>query len=217
MRTPARGSRTASLLAASALALLLGGCGSTGDAHHEATPKGMHRMSDGTLMKDSEMKSGPDSSSDEQLSHVGVGGKPSQTASMVCGKEIQAAVVRTFSLRATPAHSSTWSNQLFRCTYQLPSGASLRLSVKDLNSEPAGRTYFDHLRSSLPAPRQIKGIAAFGFPAFETRRGDVAFIKDQKTLWVDASQVRASDLPPGFTRTGVAYGVASAVIACWTE
>ena len=224
MKRASSTSRTGSLLGVAAAAvLLLGGCGTTQDTRHATTPQGMHRMSDGTVMKDSEMKpsqgaaSDSNSSSDAHLSHVGVDGRPSQTASMVCGEEIQAAVVRTFALHSTPAHSSTWSDHLFRCAYRLPGNGTLLLSVKDLDSEPAGRAYFDHLRATLPAPQRIKGIAAFGFPALQTRHGDVVFIKDHKTLWVDASRVPTTDLPPGFTRTGVAYGVASAVIACWTE
>jgi hypothetical protein len=60
-------------------------------------------------------------------------------------------------------------------------------------------------------------MASFGFPAFETPRGDVGFIKDDKTLWVDATRLRATDLPKGRTRQDVAYGVAAAVIGCWTE
>ena len=224
MKTAIRASRAGTLLVvAAAAALLLGGCGTSHDSQHATTPEGMHRMSDGTMMNDSDMKpspspgSGTGVESDAHPNHVGVDGKPSQSASMVCGEEIQAAVVRTFALHSTPVHSSAWSDHLFRCSYRLPVGGTLQLSVKDLDAEPAGRAYFDHLRAALPSPRTIKGIAAFGFPAFQTRHGDVVFVKDHKTLWVDASRLPAADLPPGFTRTGVAYGVASAVIACWTE
>jgi hypothetical protein len=60
-------------------------------------------------------------------------------------------------------------------------------------------------------------MASFGFPAFETPRGDVGFIKDDKTLWVDATRLSGGDLPTGQTRQDVAYGVAAAVIGCWTE
>jgi hypothetical protein len=60
-------------------------------------------------------------------------------------------------------------------------------------------------------------MAGFGFPSFETPRGDVVFLKDHKTLWVDATRLARSDLPDGATRAHVAYGVAAAVIACWTE
>jgi hypothetical protein len=45
----------------------------------------------------------------------------------------------------------------------------------------------------------------------------VVFLKDHKTLWVDATRVAASDLPEGTNRQDAAYGVAAAVIACWTE
>ena len=70
---------------------------------------------------------------------------------------------------------------------------------------------------TLPRPRTIHGLADLGFPAFETAHGDAVFIKDHKTLWVDASRLADSDLPRGRSREDVAYGVAAAVIACWTE
>ncbi len=96
-------------------------------------------------------------------------------------------------------------------------GARLRLSVEDLDQAAPGRAAFDRLRSRLGGGRRITGVASFGFPAFETNGGNVVFLKDHKTLWVDASGVPRAALPPGISRVGAAYGVASAVIACWTE
>ena len=76
--------------------------------------------------------------------------------------------------------------------------------------------YFDRLRSRLPHTKAIRGLASFGFASFQTPRGDVVFLKDHKTLWVDATRLAPTDLPAGTSRAHVAYGVA-AVIACWTE
>jgi hypothetical protein len=135
---------------------------------------------------------------------------------MICGDEIRGAVRRTLELSKAPVGLHSWAGQLYSCTYQLHAG-DLRLSVKDLDQAGPGRAYFDSLRRRLPQARAIRGLANFGFPAFETQRGDVVFIKDDKTLWVDASRLRASRLPSGASRQDVAYGVASAVIACWTE
>ena len=92
-----------------------------------------------------------------------------------------------------------------------------RLSVKDLDSAGPGRAYFDDLRRSLPVATTVKGVASYGFPAFETTHGDVVFLKDHKTLWVDAGRLTRADLPAGTSREDAAYGVAAAVIACWTE
>jgi hypothetical protein len=135
---------------------------------------------------------------------------------MICGEEIREAVGHTMTLQNTPQGVPSWSHRLFTCRYPLGAG-ELRLSVKDLESAGPGRAYFDDLRRRLPGSTRLAGLENFGFPAFETRHGDVVFIKDDKTLWVDASRLRQSELPSGMTRESVAYGVAAAVIGCWTE
>jgi hypothetical protein len=56
-----------------------------------------------------------------------------------------------------------------------------------------------------------------GFPAVSTRAGDVVFLKDGKTLHVDATRLPDASLPRSFSRSEVAYSVAAAVIACWKE
>ena len=44
----------------------------------------------------------------------------------------------------------------------------------------------------------------------------MVFRKDHKTLWVDAGRLSRGGLPTGMSRTDVAYGVAAAVVACWS-
>ncbi len=173
-------------------------------------------MADGSVMTDAQMKAMNGSSSMAGMSHHSRRSAPSKSAAMICSKETRAAVVRTFGLKTTPASLHSWGGQTFRCSYQLP-GGDLNLSVKDLAAAKPGRAYFDALRSRLPGARPIVGMENFGFPAFETPGGNVGFIKDHKTLWVDASRIPVRDLPAGFSRTEVAYGVAAAVIACWSE
>jgi hypothetical protein len=134
---------------------------------------------------------------------------------MICGDEIRAAVRRNLGLTRAPEGRSTWSRELFACTYRLP-GGSLRLSVEDLDRAGPGRAYFDGLRRQLGGTT-IEGVESFGLPSFETARGDVVYLKDDKTLWVDAAHVPGRDLPEGESREDVAYGVAAAVIGCWTE
>lgn len=159
---------------------------------------------------------GMDSSDPMAAGHGHGADAPSGTASMVCGDEIRAAVRRNLELPHDPVGRHTWHQRLYTCSYRLPAGA-LRLSVKDLDRAGPGRTYYDHLRNRLAGAVAIRGLANFGFPAFETSRGDVVFIKDHKTLWVDATGLGDADLPAGTTRQDVAYGVAAAVIGCWTE
>lgn len=192
--------------------LLVAGCGGAASDESDGAAGNTHEshsMPDGTVMKDSEM-SGMDMESQDG------GQAPSSAAKMICSDETAAAVQRNFALRALPRSTSSWTDRTYRCRYQLPGGA-LDLTVKDLTQAGPGRTWFNQLRDRLPGARAIGGMQSFGFPAFETARGDVGFLKDHKTLWVDASGVPGSDLPPGFTRTATAYGVAAAVVACWTE
>ena len=135
---------------------------------------------------------------------------------MVCGDEIAGAVRRTFNLAVMPHRTATWSDHVYRCSYALP-GGELRWTVADFTSADPGRAWFDDLRKRLPAASTITGMSNFGFPAYQSDRGDVVFLKDHKTLWVDASSVPLSALPARYSHTDAAYQIASAVIACWSE
>ncbi|WP_157417496.1 hypothetical protein [Nocardioides sp. Iso805N] len=187
-------------LAVAGVPLLVAGCGSSagmGTAAHD-TPGG--QPSGGASM----------------AGDVEVAAAPSETASMICGEEIREAVAHTLTVPEVPAGTHTWRDRLYRCGYRLGAG-ELRLSVKDLDTAAPGKAYFQGLRARLPGATVIKGLSNFGFPAFETHHGDVVFIKDHKTLWVDASRLSPARLPDGMAREDVAYGVAAAVIGCWTE
>jgi hypothetical protein len=186
-------------------------------------------MADGSVMKDSEME-GMESghgerehgSEAEDASAPGAVDErtqgPSGPAAMICSMEIAEAVQRTFALPSVPEASDEWADRTYTCTYRLPDG-ELRLSVKDLDEKRPGLAYFSAVERRLPGAERIRGLQNLGFPALQTgpAAGRVAFLKDDKTLVVDASGVAAGDLPPGFSRTGAAYGVAASVIACWTE
>lgn len=191
----------------------LSACGANPSAARNQAPSGLMTMPDGTVMSNAQMGSGP-STSDQPSSPMATGSGPSATAQMICTADTAGAVKRNLVVPATPARQAHWSDQTYTCDYALP-GGTLKLSVKDLDSTPAGRAWFDTLRKQLPGASDIAGMANFGLPAYETTRGDVVFLKDGKTLWVDASALPAAVLPPGATRTGVAYAVAAAVIACW--
>jgi hypothetical protein len=200
-----------------AVPLMLSACG--GGASSTGSE---HLMPDGSMMDGSSM-AGMDRSAtpshDAGMAHdAGAAGsrRPSATASMICGSEIRDAVRRVFQLEKAPMGLHSWSHRTYRCSYPLAHG-DLRMSVADLDSAGPGRAFFDRLRGRLVNPSPIAGVAGFGFPAFETPQGDVVFLKDHKTLWVDATRVASSDLPRGTDRQDAAYGVAAAVIACWTE
>lgn len=200
------------LLRVDGLSLLLAACGSS-----SPDPGATHVMADGTVMSGSSMSgSGPAEAPVPKAGATGRGAAPSDAASMICSGEVRDAVRRELDLDRAPVGLHAWSHRLYSCTYQL-AGGDLRLSVKDLDSDAPGRAYFARLRSDLPRADQIRGLASFGFPSFQTSRGDVVFLKDHKTLWVDATRLAASDLPAGTSRADIAYGIAAAVIACWTE
>ena len=198
--------RLRALLAATAL--LTVGCGSRAIATSDQSPPrdetmARHTMPDGTSLSDADME--------------GMGAtRPSEAASMVCSGEIRRAVKRTFQLDRQPHSTHDWSRGRFTCRYQLPDGP-LELSVEDFTDKRLGHAYFTGLRSRLTRDRTITGVPSLGFPAFETPDGTVGFLKDGKTLLVDARRVSTASLPTGFSRAEAAYGVAAAVIGCWTE
>jgi hypothetical protein len=232
---PSSTTRVLALVCASLV--LLAGCGTQANSAGQSAKSGSssgsggtHTMSDGSTMSDAQMKKmkksgdahehGDDDADNESapgsVTHRHNG--PSQPAGMICSLEVAQAVQRTFALPSTPKATDHWAGHTYTCDYGLPT-STLRLSVKDLDEATTGRAFFDSLARRLPGARPIRGLQNLGFPALETpgSTGDVVFLKDHKTLRVDAHRVAAKDLPPGFSRTGAAYGVAAAVIACWTE
>jgi hypothetical protein len=194
------------LVSVATVSLLVSACGYGGNAGASAPPTAA-RSSAGMLGMG-------DMSPREMAAMDG----PSASASMICSDEIRSAVKRTFALASPPRVTRSWSaNDLtFVCTYRLPGGV-LRMSVQDAPDATTGRPHFERLRARLAGSRTIRGVQSLGFPAFETPSGDVVFLKDGKTLRVDASDVSRGGLPAGFTRSEAAYGVAAAVIGCWTE
>ncbi|MGN6251512.1 MAG: hypothetical protein ACTHNS_06845 [Marmoricola sp.] len=234
VRNRSRGRRApawVALLAAGA-ALLVAGCGSTTPDSTSHPTSGSHVMSDGSTMSDAEMDSMPGMSpsagtGDEHsgdsadarpapgdVAHFTAG--PSTPAAMICSAEVADAVRRNFALPSDAAATDAWQPPTYRCDYALPHGA-LHLSVRDLRTGPAATAWFRHVQSMTAGAHRITGLQGLGLPSFESPGGQVGFLKDGRTLVVDASDVAKADLPPGFSRTGVAYGVAAAVIACWSE
>ena len=231
--------RTGRLATGAGTLLLLAACAAPSmqdSMSDQSSSNGRHTMADGTTMSDDEMQdmdhSGADASQgatkhathadDETAPAPGAvthrKNGPSAAAAMICSLEIARAIQGAFALPKVPTAADGWNDQAYTCTYQLPAGR-LALSVKDLEGEPAGQDWFDALSGRLDRARPIKGLQSLGFPAVETPGavGSVAFLKDHKTLWVDAGDVAATDLPPGFSRTAGAYSVAAHVIACWKE
>ena len=141
---------------------------------------------------------------------------PSKSAQMICGSEARANVATLMGL-ATPSQAqATWADHIYTCTYQLAVGP-LVLSVKESPDLPSARIYFDALRARLGNTKLLTGMTGLGLPAYETTTGTVVFLKDNKTLEVNASALSAHVGPEGSSRPDFAYAVAIAVLACWTD
>ena len=204
--------RTGLMAAVAATAALVAGCGTT--AQH-----GDHPAKDPA--KDLASMSGMEGTSGMDLAgmHMRAGsakGRPSAAAAMICTGETGAAVKRTFQLGAVPHKQQMWMPSVYGCTWTLPH-STLDLAVDDATDPAKGRMRFAQLKAATPGAQKVGGMASFGFPAFQSSSGMVVFLKDGKVLSVDARHVSDQDLPKGFSREDVAYGVASAVIACWSE
>jgi hypothetical protein len=200
----------AALAAIATIGVLASGCASSSDGGSPKKADAQHSAS--STSGRSAGKSGMD------MADMNSGTGPSAPAKLICGDEIKDAVRRTFAMSTAPTGTPTWSkaDQTFSCRWQVPHG-TLAMSVQDTADLKAGRAYFDRLRARLAGARRIGGMENFGFPAFSTPSGNVVFLKDGKTLRVDASSLSKSALPSGFSREDTAFSIASAVIACWSE
>jgi len=198
------------LVGAVTLAVLVSGCVATSggsDARRvPGSPSASPSASSGAAMPGMEMAAGAESG-------------PSSAARMVCEEhEVRDAVRRSFRMDRDPTSTHTWSaaSRVYTCRWAVPHG-TLTMTVDDATDPRAGRRSFARLRAGLVGARPLRGMDAFGLPALSTAAGDVAFLKDGKTLHVDATRLPAASLPRAFSRSEVAYSVASAAIACWTE
>lgn len=212
--------RTTCLAALAAGVTLLGGCASTesGTAQPDAAT---HTMPVGSVMADSEMRGGHRGHGEGHQHHHGPHASapagPSAAAEMVCGGDVTDDITRILALDDPPEPTSTWQRPVFTCTYDLQAGP-LTLSVHDAADPRSGRVHFDAVRAELGETRPLKGMYGLGLPAYETTDGTVAFIRDGKTLQVDATALPAKLGPDDdMSRTELAYAVATSVLACWTE
>ena len=142
-------------------------------------------------------------------------GTPSQSARMICSSEIRRDVSAALALPAQPPPAPMWADHLYTCTYHLPTGP-LVMSVKELKDGPAARAYFVLLRRHLASSRPILGLANLGLPGYESPGGIVIFLKDDKTLEVDASAFPAYSGPNLLSPGDFAYQIATDVLGCWT-
>ncbi len=188
--------------------LLVSGCAA--DARSEATPStgatSANEMPGMTMAPHSAV-----------VGIVGQGHRPAPSASarLVCGPEIRGDVAQILSLASPVTGTSTWAGLLYTCTYRVPTG-NLTLTVKDSRTLASGSASFRATLRHTKDAHRLVGLETFGLPSFETEDGIVSFLKDGKTLTVDASRLSPGRLGDR-SQADVAYAVAADVIGCWSE
>lgn len=197
-----------------ALPIWLTGCASTGaDVPSAGSPAAAPGISMSPGMSMPGMHNGMHNGVDNDMDKTA---GPSEPARMICSEEIRENVARVFKVGSVPPAQDTWLDRIYTCTYRLPAGP-LVLSVKDSPGAMAGQRYFTGLRKRAQHAQPLRGLLGLGLPSFQTRRGTVVFLKDGKTLTVDATDLPPMAGPNHQSRTDVAYAVAAGVVACWTE
>lgn len=197
-----------SVLAAAGV-VLLGGCATTGA---QPSPSGAGDSMSPQMSMSPGMEMSPGMSmSDMAAQQAG----PSASARMICSEETHRSVATTLRLDSRPTSHDTWADGRYTCSYHTPQGI-LVLSVEDSPDPKTGRAHFDRLRHTLGDPPLLGGMTGLGLPAFETGTGQVVFLKDRKTLEVDASALTGDLGASGQNRSDVAYQIATDVIACWS-
>lgn len=186
--------------------LLVTGCAaSAAPAPESPSPEASHTMPDGTVM-----------AGDEHGAHGSGSAEPSEAAGMICAGQVSGAITSMLDLEAEVEPTSTWNAPMYTCAYDID-GAPLILSVHDTTDLAAGEAHFAELQGSVEGARDIEGLLALGMPSFTTDAGIVAFLRDGKTLTVDATRLPDELAGGTMTRDEVAYAVASAVLVCWVE
>lgn len=200
--------------AALAVLLLTGCSASAASAPETPGPEASHTMPDGTEMSGSEH----DAHGTEHDAHAPEDGTgPSEAAQMVCAGQVVTAIAKILGLNAEPTPTPTWEQPMYSCTYEVD-GDPLVLSVHDATDETEGAAHFEELQAGLKNAEQIEGLQGLGLPSFSTDDGMVSFLRDGKTLLVDATALPAGLGPDGTrTQSQVAYAVASAVLTCWVD
>lgn len=140
---------------------------------------------------------------------------PSASAAMICSAETHASLQRNLGLARSPHSTSRWGDGIYTCTYDL-TGGDLVVSVQDAPDRSAGQHYFDAARARLPQLKPITGLQDLGLPGYADGSGHVLFLKDGKTLEVDAAGLPAQVGRYGQTPDHVAYGLAASILACWS-
>jgi hypothetical protein len=207
-------SRTRRVAYAASLLVVLTACSATtSNTHSGSGAPSSHpvSMSPGMGMSPG-MKMSPGMNMRDAARQAG----PSRAARMICGREIRGDISRKLAVGTVAPGTVTWDNMVYSCSYQLGEGP-LVLSVQDSPNDAIGRAYFRSTRQNAEKAQPLHGLLSLGLPSYETPDGSVVFLKDGKTLTVDASKLQDSIGPSHLSRSALAYAVAADVVACWSE
>lgn len=139
---------------------------------------------------------------------------PSDAARMICSAQTRASVAAALAMSRPPEPRDDWTNQTYRCTYELDEG-TLLLTVNELPDAATALHDFEDLKRDLGQVERIEGLASLGLPAYKTPSGTVIFAKDNMILQVDATGMRPELGPNLLSPTDFAYQIATNVLACW--
>ncbi len=194
--------------------LALSGCAAPENPPADPAPES-HTMPDGTVMDGQTHTHGD--SHDHGPGETAAG--PSAAARMICAGDVVDDVTRIMDAPAEVSPTSSWQAPIFTCRFDLDAG-TLTLSVHDASDTASGMAHFQNERISSTDAAPIRGVYSLGLPAYETKAGIVSFVKDGKTLEVDATGLngeRRLGVENTKTRSEIAYAVATSVLACWTQ
>lgn len=196
--------------------MLLSGCAATSAGAPAPEPAPSHTMPDGTVMSGAEHE-GHEADGDEAEDGVDETSDqaPSAAAEMICTGQVVTSAIPILGIADDAEPTSNWDAPMYTCTFDVD-GAPLVLTVHDTTDPAAGQQHFDELQESLGA-EQIEGLLGLGLPSFSTGDGIVAFLRDGKTLVVDATALPDSIGDAARTQDEAAYAMASAVLVCWVH
>lgn len=190
-------------------------CALTGCAPLASAPTGSERH-DETHTRHDETHTMDDGSVMSGADHAATAG-PSPAAQMICDGQVVEAVATIVGNHSPLIPAARWAEPVFSCTFDID-GRPLVLSVHDATDVAVGEDHFASLLTTYVDAENIDGMLGLGLPSFATPNGVVAFLRDGKSLVVDASAL-SPELGPNGTRTReqVAYALASSVLVCWVQ
>ncbi|MEY2583632.1 MAG: hypothetical protein QOE09_3481 [Ilumatobacteraceae bacterium] len=129
---------------------------------------------------------------------------------MVCGEEGQSELGAVINVPGVSVTKPTWTDHLYQCTYQYPSGA-FTVSVKELPSIASTVDYFASLKGTHTGAQPL----ALGQDGFVASDGTSVVRKDNKVLVVDVAKLPEKFGATSLSRTNASMSIATTLLGCW--